>query len=468
MMIQKNNIYGILALFFLALGYGCAEEGFEIPDSEARIVDATVSRSLPGGEATVSATITDPVGISEVTIVQDNWSISESIAVGNETSYTLDYKLNIPDSAKVGGQYMLMLWVTNANNVEVRDTLTLSLSLDTEGPTIINNTAKGVVFMIDGSDVTLDLKIEDAEDITTLTISNEAFSDEVAINSVSYQYKKALNFLKEGNYELEVTAMDVSGNTTTEHILLIVRAPFEQMYLADVNTDAELQAALMGVPVRVGDVEDEAMKGKAFQAKYYNHTANTAVRFIPSKDSFAPLTIGAGSEANTLQLAVDAAVDPIVLTEVGYYEILINLEDLSYTAETYVAVDSAYAYTMVMGTGIRVNGASTCEQNADPSVTQCWHFASGKRLTKDANNPYLFHGELEFYDQDPSRDNEGGFILGANENGWSDFWRFDNSTEPEASVRNGGSNYSFTEDAFGTYEFSFDTHLNYVRLTPKK
>lgn len=465
---HSRNIYALFGFFFLALTFSCVEEGFELPDSEARMTNTSVTRALPGGTAQVSATISDPVGLSTVALQYAAWNLNEQIDVAGATSYDLAYELSVPAEAEKGSTHELVLAVTNTNGVTVQDTLSLMLNMDTEGPSIINNTATGIIFLVDGNDVTLDLKIEDAEDISTLTVKNEVFSDEVTINAVSYQYKKSLNFLKSGSYAFEVSATDVSGNTSTEVVTVVAQEPFEQMYLADVATDAALQEALMGVPIRTEATADAALVGKAFVAKYYNATAGTEIRFIPQKDSFAPLTIGAGEAAGTLAVASDATVAPITLSEVGYYEIALNLEEMTYTAETYTPADSIYAYTMVMGTGVKVNGASTCEQNADPSVTQCWHFRSGKKLTNDAANPYRFTATLEFYDQDESRDNEGGMILGANENGWSDFWRFDNSEEPEASVLNGGSNFTFTNDELGTYTFTFDTHLNYVRLTPKK
>ncbi|REE02221.1 cadherin repeat domain-containing protein [Marinoscillum furvescens] len=465
---ESRNIYALLGFFFLALTFGCVEEGFELPDSEARIVNPAVTRALPGGTAQVSASITDPVGLGTVGIQYAAWNLNEQIDVAGATSYDLQYELNVPAEAESGTSHDIVLAVTNTNGVSVQDTLKLMLNKDTDGPAIINNTTTGIVFMVDGNDVTLDLKIEDTEDIATLTVKNEIFSDEVVINAVSFQYKQNLNFLKAGIYDFEVVATDVSGNTTTEVVTVVAQEPFEQMYLADVATDADLQAALMGVPVRTEATTDAQLEGKAFTARYYNAAAGTEVRFIPQKDSFAPLAIGAGDAAGTLAVAGDASVTPIVLSKVGYYEIAVNLDDMSYTAQTYTPEDSSYAYTMVMGTGVKVNGASTCEQNADPSVTQCWHFKSGKKLTKSESSPYRFSADLEFYDQDESRDNEGGMILGANESGWSDFWRFDNGEEPEASVRNGGTNFNFTNDQLGTYEFIFDTHLNYVRLTPKK
>ena len=143
------------------------------------------------------------------------------------------------------------------------------------------------------------------------------------------------------------------------------------------------------------------------------------------------------------------------MDEIGNYSL--EIKDMSYSVEPYTPSDTPFDTIVVHGTGgVLVNGEQL----------EGWNPALAKLLTPDNDNPYQFHGVIELFD--PSGDNSGAggsFILGATIGGWQPFWRFDDGSEPEITVPNGGETYTFGSESYGTYDVTFDTHLNRFKAT---
>lgn len=457
----KFNLTYLCALTLLILTAACTEDEFQLPQSEPIISlpSATIS-GLPGETVTIGATITDPVGLSEVQIVYAGWGIDESIALTEVPAYELAYELAVPQTAEIGSTHELTIIATNVNGVKFEAIQAVILNVDNTLPVIVNNTTGGVTFLQDGNDVTLLLEITDNRNIATVKIIGPNISEEIIVGSSKYNYNRALNINREGIYNFEVTATDDGGNSVSETLTILAFNAFDNMYLADVDTDAELTSDLMGIPMLANGFTNVDSLGKVFEAYYYNAVANTEIRFIPSTETFSEVTFGAGNEAGTLAAAEDATVSPIVLTEVGYTKVLIDLRDLTYTTETYTPTDDTFSGVFFIGTGVRVDGQSTCVNNLDDSE-RCFHFQSGKPLTVDSSNPYRFTGTVELFDFDPASDANNAFILNANTAGWAPFWRFD-PNDAQVAVPGGGSNFNFGESQFGTYNVTFDTHLNRI------
>lgn len=466
---SKKKFFPIFFLLGFLLFIGCEKEEFMFPDSMPRIVGEQALRSMPGETVTVMATITDPAGLTSVALTYDVWGVSEQRSLSaNETSYDFTFDLLVPASADMGSVHELTISATNINNIVTTYPIRLVLDLDVSSPNITNSTdLSGIVFLGEGDDVELIIEASDDGGIATFSIAGASLSEVINVGAASYTYNRALNIQSEGVYEFTVNVTDLDGNTSTETFFISALNPPEAMYLADVDNEAALQSDLMGVPMLIDAFVGEDSLGKVFEARYYNAAPNTEIRFIPNEASFSPITIGAAAESGQLATAADHSVAPIVLPDVGYYRIVIDLRDLSYSMETYTPTDEPFATIIFMGTGVRVNGESTCTNNADGSDGACWWFGSGKELMPDATNPYRFHAEVELFDYDPEGDGNNGFILGANLEGWSPFWRFDKEGTPNATVPNGGTNFTFDSDAYGVYDATFDTHLNRLIMIKK-
>ncbi len=463
-----------LGLSILIFVTSCTDELPQVSSEPSIKIEEAIT-GLPGESITINGLISDPAGISNIELNYESWHLAKVINVEKSTTqFQLAYNFMVPSSEESGTTHMIDVVVTNVGGKKSTAQVMVSLTMDIIAPTISFESPNdgGTYIAGAGPEFTLSFSVMDDSEIAIVKIVGFGLNEEIEVNSPSYAYEMDVDFSIIGAHSISVTAIDDSGNSANSKLDVNIEdaLKFEKMYLADVSSEAELNSDGFGIPMRIDAIDHPDSLGVYFRALYYNKAVNTEIRFIPQKTSFSPFTFGASSTAGELELGSDETVSPIVLSEVGYYNILINLAKMEYVAETYTPTDTPYDNIYMMGTGVRVNGGSTCENNSDNSE-QCWHFASGKALTVDGNNPYLFTGTVELYDQDPLGDGNNGFILGANPDGWAPFWRFDADQEigmkPETSVPGGGNNYIFGPQHYGTYTFEFDTHLNRVRLIPQ-
>jgi len=84
-------------------------------------------------------------------------------------------------------------------------------------------------------------------------------------------------------------------------------------------------------------------------------------------------------------------------------------------------------------------------------------------LDKDPSNPFLFTKQIKLGTPTGQTYNTTQFILTTN-NGWTNFWRFDDGLNPELAVFNGGTN---TDIPITTtplnYLFVFDTYTGRIQ-----
>lgn len=460
-----------LLIFSLGIVISCDEDEPSVSSEPSFSIEGVVT-GLPGESFTMNGLVSDAAGIQEVSIEYAAWNLSKVIEVdASITQYQLAFSFQVPETETVGSSHSLTVSATNAGGNVSTTQVEIVLSGDNTPPVINVTTPNdgGTYISSSGPEFSLSFEVTDDNEIATVSLVGVGFNEENEVNGASYSFTEEVDFSIAGTYTISITATDNSGNvaTSTTAVTIEESLRFEKMYLADVATDEELVSDAFGVPMLINGFTQEDSAGVIFEALYYNKTANTEIRFVPQKSSFAPFTFGAGENAGELGLGSDASISPIVLPEVGYYSIVLNLASLTYTMDTYTPTDAAFDMIMLMGTGVRVDGESTCVSNTDGSEA-CWNFASGKELTVDANNPYLFTAPVELFDHDPDGDGNNGFILGANPSGWSPFWRFDVGDEldlePEFTVPDGGGNYIFSEAKYGMYTFEFDTHLNRAKV----
>lgn len=423
--------------------------------------------SLPGEVITLEAVISDPAGVKSININYDKWFLDKTIVKDSLPDiYNLSYRFKVPDAEDEFSVHKISVTVTNAGDVANIKDVVVTLDKDIAAPVIMVNSPldASTVLIGNGDEISFDVDLTDRE-LSEFKIESDILNETIALNgSATYKYSKSLDVLTPGSYTFNITAKDVSGNDTQASVTVnvVTDLQFPAMYLTDETSDAALNQDLFGIPFSTTASQATGENGYVFTALYYSKSANSEVRFIPQKESFSPFAFGANANnAGKLTLGSDATVNPIVVPGVGYYEISIDVRDLSYTVTPYTPTDATFNQVYVLGRGIFVDATtSTCTNNADGS-TQCWHFNSGKPLVQDSDNQYLWSLDVTVKDQ-PDDNGANGFILNANPNGWAPFWRT-NTEDRSIAVPGGGGNYVFEDSALDKdYTFIFDTHLNRV------
>lgn len=466
MLKTKTKIW--LLLLFVSASVACTEDDPEV-SSEPTLNIQSVVTGLPGESIVFSGMVSDPAGVTEIMITYENWSLSKVITVDEGvTQFPLSYSFKVPDLEEVGSTHVIEIAAKNVGGKITSTSVTVELSQDNIPPSIaISSPSNGGTFIVSsGPELNLTFTVSDNAQLSSVRVLGMGINELITPNASTFNYDKEVDFLIVGPFTATITATDMAGNVSTASVSVNIEESlkFTKFYLVDVDTEAELATDVFGVPLLTNGATTATKEGFEFEALYYNKEANTEIRFIPQKESFEPFSFGAGDVAGELALGSDNTVAPIILPEVGYYRIVVDIAAFTYTMETYTPTDDTFDFVHIMGRGIEVNDLSTCIDNGDGSG-RCWHFLSGKEFTVDPSNPYRFTASVELFDQ-PDDEGANGFILGASPSGWAPFWRFD-AEDSEVTIPGDGANFTFGSDAFGTYTFEFDTHLNRARLLPQ-
>ncbi len=428
--------------------------------------------SLPGETFLLEATIADPNGIESINIKCDEWYLDKTILKNDSIyeRYNLSYAFLVPADELVGSKRTVTIAAKNRGGVEASEAVTITLDKDIKSPALIVNQPINASTILLSSDNQIRVNITTTDEaLAEFYITGELVDERFEIEGTTYTYSKNFEVNTEGKYTFNVTVTDLAGNSTNNTFYVNVREElaFDNMYITGVDTEAGLTSGVFGMAFATEPSTLANEKGKVFTTQYYSPQANTTVRFIPQRDSFSPFSFGANeSELGKLAFQEDGIVNPIILPNVGYYEISISLTDMSYSLSEITPTDASYSQIYIIGTGIDVGETSTCIDNTT-GAEACWTFKSSKPLVKDPNNPYLW--TLDIYPHNVASGATVGFILNANPNGWSPFWRF-NATDWSQAISGGGTNYAFEDEGYlnQNYTLVFDTYLSRVSLLTKE
>jgi hypothetical protein len=252
-------------------------------------------------------------------------------------------------------------------------------------------------------------------------------------------------------HSITLTATNVGNKETSRQYKISLNTDFPKMYLTETTDPAKLTSDLLGVPMLMNK-----LGSYTYEVVYYSSTANSKVWFIPGKTSVKPIMYGL-SPANNTKLTGDfTTAQPISLPAVGYYRININTLSLTYSITALPAPNPAAAFAQVAIAGRGFTDYPTMNyQNTLPNIIL---------LDKDATNPYLFSKLVKVGIPAGQTYTTAAFIFTTN-NGWTNFWRFDNGADPEATVFNGGTDAALTISSTPVeYKVTFDTYTNRTKF----
>ncbi len=492
----------------------------------AMALESNHLRTEQGRSITVKGVLTDNDGISTVTLSCPALYLDKTIdlvAIYGEPQkkYELDYTHKIHSDLPTQ-EYLLTVTVTDIGGRSVKEVVKVTMDGDFVAPVFTARPSADVTVLIK-QETTLPVKftVEDDKALASVTVKIPAFDIEETVTDFSdgrtYAYANNFSVPSEtGSYDVEVKAVDAAGQEASFMATYNVQElpDWDRMWLADVETSAELNTDVFGVPMLVDHVGEYQ-----YRARYYNSVAGTGICFIPQNTDFTPICFGPDKD-NASVLGDDPdAVDRIVLDKANvYYLIDFNTSTREYTLSTY-PVSEAVSPVMHMHYGQNdLDTWGSLDSGADP-WWQEWFFGpfSGfgddrpvdqsvvARMEQDRNNPNLFvieqwnlsEGEMNFC------------IHNWHHDGWWNYttWRVDNPEECNKFIYYGkyfpdNSNFTGNKDYFdfkygdvagfdisrwndenyrknyvpdgwakptitvpGTYRFEFDAHLERARLT---
>ena len=456
----------LFAICLMAVIISCDDDDSVSVDSTPEFVSLVENiSSLPGETLTFESVVSDPAGVKFINIKYEPWFLDKTIVKDSLPDiYELAYSFKVPENAEEFSVHTVSVTATNLGNVSSTRDIVITLDKDTAPPVInINSPINGAtILMGNGDEVNLDIDLTDRE-LAELKIESAILNETISISGASYSYSNSLDVSEPGDYTFTITATDATGNEATAEVTVSIvnDLKFNAMYLTDETTDAGLNQDLFGIPFSTSKGQASGEDGYVFTGLYYSKAANSEVRFVPQQGSFEPFTFGADpANPGKLVLGQDVSIDPIIIPGIGYYEVTMDIRDLSYSVSPYTPSDAAFDQVYILGTGIYIDATtSTCTNNTDGS-TQCWHFKSGKPFTQDGSNQYLWTIDVSLKDE-PAQNNNG-FILNANTDGWAPFWRT-NPEDRSQTIPGGGGNYIFPDEALNKdYTFIFDSHLNRI------
>jgi hypothetical protein len=441
-------------------------------------MEETMLHTQQGESIIISGTASDPISLASINIYNEDWFLDKTIDLDEDsviTDYTLSYTFEVPDTSDYEEE--LLITVTNIGGVTNSATLKVVMDGDFEAPEIINDSevSDGSTIMPEEGDVfDLDFTFTDNVKLGYVTIkeSNLGLCDSI----YEFSNEKLFNYtndtisvpLAATDYSFKLNCVDSAGNSTslTIDVTASYSTNYDTMYIADVETAAELNSDLFGVPMLINKTDDYT-----YEASYFCEEANTKVRFIPQTTSFSPVCFGGDPDDDT-KLINSSDADGITLSARGYYKITINTEDLSYTVETFDPTtedDAPDVYVVNNGSdvedadyigvlGLIGTGFSNCpDMSWSPSA-----IASYDELQLEQDETYVYHWSTTV-----TVSGNVQFIIGPeHQSDWwpEPYWRFDRQNDPLKTKLNSGNNVDMDVDSETTFEFIFDQYLNRAKM----
>lgn len=311
----------------------------------------------------------------------------------------------------------------------------------------------------------LELRVPDLDILERVEMEEEGIKNGTLECTVTFPSDKT------GTYPLTICAADWLGNITEKEYTVLVSKveDYKNLYLVDFEgTDNTLLTGddIWGIPMPI-----ERTANFTYKARYYSAAPDTPIRFVSSKLNFN-VCFGDDKNAPGKLTGISEDVQPIILPEKGYYEIVMNTEEGTYAVKKYIPDNEPL-----------IEGSDQIAYNPDDGGREEYKFKLGLvgdgfdgapgwndnptskvySLTQDTDNPYIFTAELVF--------SKAAYldctITPYHPWGWweSPSWRFDGANErfvPGDAVQNSKKYVSK-----GTYTFVFDTHLCQSKLLKK-
>lgn len=470
---------GCISFFFTS----CNDEGNEYPDLDGQSPNIELTsnhiHTLTGYEFSLKGKIVDKDGIQSIHILCSDLYLDKTIDLLQlysecQYEYNLDYAFTIPEEIE-GTSFTIKIIVTDVGGRVTEDSILVTMDGDYTLPELeIKSSTTINVVVSEGTEHTVQFQATDNKGLAYVEVSAPELDliDQVQVSTqvdtlTSFDYEKNLSFPtdKLGSFKMYMRAVDLLGNVAIDscNVLISLVKDYTSMYFVDFegNDPSLLIQDQFGIPFSAKHIDNFQ-----YEAHCYSK-GGTPVRFIVNEDNF-DICFGADKNNNGKLTSIVENLQPIVLPEEGYYKIMINTLEETYSVEREIPEDTP------LPIGQKVTAYNPGDGGSQEYIYQFGLAGNGfegafgfttdnvYEMTPDVHNPYQLSCELTF--------SEGGndldFTLTPNHPwGWwiEPSWRYDgrdNSFDPK------GDNASRYIPG-GTYIFIFDTHLGQGKLISK-
>lgn len=479
---SKSNCYGAMLWAFstLLVSMGCSDDSNDFKDVDGQVPSVSLTtthvQTEAGREFTIKGTVEDKDGIRSIRLQNSDLELDKTIdlvTLYEELLYTyeLSYKFKTPKTL-TGDSFSLLITVTDVGGRTVESTVLVTMDGDFTIPVFTAVPDAAITVLIkENTKLNLRFTVEDdkALDYVEVDIPELKFNRKVEVTGKTLSFSEFIDLPSEAaTYNLTITAVDkFQLETVKKSVITVSDMPdFPKMYLSDIKEVSQLNSDLFGIPMLI-----ERTEAYTYKARYYSEAAGTEIYFIPQKTDFSPICFGINPDDKTLLTDEPELSLPIILENIGYYEIDFNVKTGEYSVIPYVLTDEPVkigsdVYLDSSRPGEGTMKLQLCLAGTGFPDYESWSTSNGVPLTLSSTNPYLFSAEVRLVAGETVE-----FTISARHDwGWwpEPYWRFsgDENTAWDKNVKNGGSNPKITVTTSGMYMFKFDTHLLRSKLYP--
>ncbi len=557
MNVRKHLLFASVLLSALCLPLSSCSDDNSWPDVDGAAPIVSLNgvevHIEPGMNISIKGTLTDADGITSVHLYSPGLYLDKTIDLvaiygKPQTEYTLDYNVQ-SERHEEGEEFVITITVTDAGGRQTMQKFNATLDGDFTAPFFTIKPDENLTVLIkEKTLLKLNFEVEDNRTIDYATIDLKKIVDGNETSMPGYPqtlkgdgktlvFQEAIEVPSESaTYKAYISAFDAdygdgAHEVTAVSTITVQELPdFDVMYLADVNTEADLNADVFGVPVAMDHIGEYQ-----YRVRYYNVNAGTQICFIPQKGSFGPICF-APSKDNASELGDELDQEnKIVLDKANtYYLFEINTLKRSYSVSSYPVSDAIspvshmvyggdYLWTwsdnwvggdwmqeFYFGPATGPGNVIKMEQDSkNPNLyTLEWNVTSSTFFEEDHPERFRFvihnwhsHGWWNYASWrvddsgDPSKCQWYGLVYPDNQHfiGNADFfqWKYGNLTEaqykfmyPDAEYPFSNSSWDGSEDyrkkfvpdnwvsvsprpANGTYIFTFDVHAERIKMVRK-
>lgn len=443
-------------LWFFVLIVSCLssckqEETFVDVDGQNPIMELTADhiRTECGKQFTLTGKISDKDGLKSIQLLCLGLDLDKTIdllAIYDETKYEyeLSYKFTMPEKLSAD-EFIIKVIVTDLGGRSTEQSVRITPDGDSTAPVISDvNPADQIVYVLlaENNVHNLSFKVTDDKGLDYVSIAiPELNVDETEL--FESEIVKELNVVKSYNlplenkeYNVEIKAADLLGNTQsyTYKIIASNTIDYDQMYMVDFVDNDELALYAFGAHVTM--IRKEAY---TYTATYYSQ-GNAQLRFTVSNTNFDMCYGESKTSSGTLTMD-DADMQPITIQGTGYYDITIDVLNLTYSISEHAANITDYGQLTVYGGGF---------------MNMTWSDSSPTTLAQDAEVKSLYSADLQ------TDDAQGGYYyFGITDSGWAHGWKYYDDIKKFASMNDfsKGEMIGGYLPGYGTYNLEFDTYL---------